>query len=165
MIAVTAVPIVTSASLVANPNPIPAGQNVTLTASLSNYAYGPLSASGEPVTFYNGSTVLGTTPLNSSGQATLIVSSLPVGTDAIAAQYAGYSNFTAATSNTVIVRVNPAPGLYDRANARLGDDQARRFGRVRADLQSVNGFQGSVTLSCSGGPAGSYCLNLPMKSS
>ena len=30
-------------------------------------------------------------------------------------------------------------------------------------LKSVNGFNGTVTLSCSGGPAGSYCANFPMK--
>ena len=29
-------------------------------------------------------------------------------------------------------------------------------------LKSVNGFNGNVTLSCSGGPAGSICEDLPM---
>ncbi len=29
-------------------------------------------------------------------------------------------------------------------------------------LKSVNGFNGNVKLSCSGGPAGSYCVNFPM---
>lgn len=30
------------------------------------------------------------------------------------------------------------------------------------NLKSVNGFSGRVKLSCSGGPAGSYCVNFPM---
>jgi hypothetical protein len=30
-------------------------------------------------------------------------------------------------------------------------------------LKSLDGFKGSVTLSCSGGPAGSYCADLPQK--
>jgi hypothetical protein len=30
-------------------------------------------------------------------------------------------------------------------------------------LKSVNGFNGSVTLSCSGGPAGTHCIDFPMK--
>jgi hypothetical protein len=29
-------------------------------------------------------------------------------------------------------------------------------------LQSVNGFNANVTLTCSGGPAGSYCVDFPM---
>jgi hypothetical protein len=29
-------------------------------------------------------------------------------------------------------------------------------------LKSVNGFSGNVKLSCSGGPAGSYCVDFPM---
>jgi hypothetical protein len=29
------------------------------------------------------------------------------------------------------------------------------------DLQSVQGFNGRVTLSCSGGPAGAHCADLP----
>ena len=28
-------------------------------------------------------------------------------------------------------------------------------------LKSLDGFKGKVTLSCSGGPAGSYCVDLP----
>jgi hypothetical protein len=41
-----------------------------------------------------------------------------------------------------------------------------RRGNVAAFIlavKSVNGFNGNVTLSCSGGPAGSYCANFPMK--
>jgi hypothetical protein len=30
-------------------------------------------------------------------------------------------------------------------------------------LKSVNGFNGTVALSCSGGPVGSYCIDFPMK--
>jgi hypothetical protein len=51
------------------------------------------------VTFYSGSTVLGTEPLNSSGQATLTVSWKTAGTHDITVKYNGDSNFDTVTSS------------------------------------------------------------------
>ena len=77
------------------------GQSVTLTATVS-------SSSGTPtgsVNFFSGSTLLGNSALNSSGVATLAVTTLPVGADSVMASYAAAGNFVASSSAAVIITV------------------------------------------------------------
>lgn len=79
------------------------GQTVLLTASVS-------SPSGVPVgtvTFFDGTTVLGTASVNGAGQATLAVS-FDVGSHALTASFAGTrgSGFTDSTSAAVTETVN-----------------------------------------------------------
>ena len=73
-------------ALVSSPNPSDPGQTVTFTASVTSPGNG--TAAGT-VTFYDGTTGLGTSPLNGSGVATLAVSSLASGTHSITADYSG----------------------------------------------------------------------------
>jgi hypothetical protein len=80
------------------------GANVALTATVSSTAGTP----GGIVTFYNGSTTLGTGTLNSSGVATLSTTTLPVGTDAVSASYAATGNFAASTSTATNITVSTA---------------------------------------------------------
>ncbi|MBE7158100.1 MAG: Ig-like domain repeat protein, partial [Rhodospirillales bacterium] len=86
------------------------GGSVTLTDTL-----GPLGGSYPSgiVTFYSGTTVIGTSSLNASGVATLTTSSLPVGTDAVSASYGGDGTFTTSTSNTITETVAKATGYSD----------------------------------------------------
>ncbi len=70
------------------------GQPVTLTANLTA---GAGQASGT-VTFYDGSTPLGTAPLNSAGTAVLTVSSLAPGGHAITASFGGNADDLPASS-------------------------------------------------------------------
>ncbi len=60
------------------------------------------------VTFYNGTTVLGTGTLNNSGVATASVASLAVGSPNLTAKYLGDSNFLSSTSSGVGYTVNKA---------------------------------------------------------
>ncbi len=159
-IGLTATQITTSLSLNASASTIAVGQPVTFRAALNVYASGSLTTNGEMVAFYNGSTSIGTAAL-SNGQATLTTTALPVGPDTITAQYAGDQNFTASTSNSVTVTVSPAPNFTITANPPA---ETVRRGDVAAfilQLKSVNGFNANVTLSCSGGPAGSKCADFP----
>jgi hypothetical protein len=94
----------TRTTLVSSPNPSLAGRAVTFTATVSTSSGVP--PNGEIVTFNNGSVVLGTAPL-SGGAASLIVSSLPVGTSTITATYPGDANFAASTSPGLKQVVNP----------------------------------------------------------
>jgi hypothetical protein len=85
----------TTVSLVASANPVLLTTPVTLTAAVS--------ASGTPtgsVSFYDGTTLLGTVTLT-SGQAAYTTSSLAVGTHSITAVYSGDSTFQTATSAAV----------------------------------------------------------------
>jgi hypothetical protein len=77
------------------------GTNVTFQAAVASWSAGPPNATGS-VSFYNGSTLLSTVPVNASGQATYATSGLSVGTHAIAATYAGGTNYASGSSSVTI---------------------------------------------------------------
>ena len=72
------------------------GQVVTLTATITPAATGAASPTGT-VDFFNGSTLLGTGTV-SNDVATLNTTALPVGNNAVTAQYLGDSNYSGSTS-------------------------------------------------------------------
>jgi sugar lactone lactonase YvrE len=76
-----------------------AGTNITFAASVASSSAGPPNATGA-ISFYNGSTMLATVPVNSSGQASYATSTLPVGSPKITATYSGGTNY--ATGSTTI---------------------------------------------------------------
>src|SRR5262249_42463196 len=79
------------------------GQTEVLTATVNAAAGTPLGT----VTFLDGSTVLGTVPVNTNGQAILAVS-LDVGNHALTAAFAGSGGFTDSSSPGAAVTVNRA---------------------------------------------------------
>jgi hypothetical protein len=89
----------TSTALSASPNPAVAGQAVTLTATITPTPTGPPLGT---VIFYNGSTLLNTATVNSSGVATFTTGSLPAGSDSLTAAYSGNIDFAASTSAAVV---------------------------------------------------------------
>lgn len=106
-IPLTASPESTSLALSAIPTSSTAGQSVVLTATLSPSTLGNLITTGETVTFYSGSTLIGTGNLNSLGVATFSTTTLPVGTASLTAVYPGDSNFVTSTSPAFREVVNP----------------------------------------------------------
>ena len=93
----------TTTSLTASPNPVASGQTLTLTATVQGTGS---TVPGGTVNFLSGSTPLGTAPVNSSGVATLTITTLAVGTYSLTAQYSGNANFLSSTSAGVSVTVN-----------------------------------------------------------
>ena len=93
------------------------GANVTLTATVSSTAGTP----GGTVTFYSGTTALGTGSLNGSGVASLNTTALPGGTDNVTASYGAAGNFASSTSSPSGITINPAtqtitfPAIASRA--------------------------------------------------
>src|SRR5438105_2844167 len=86
-----------STSLISSVNPSVSGQSITLTATVTAVA----PAAGTPtatVTFFDGVTNLGSAALDASGQATLSLASLSVGTHDLTARYNGDGSFNASTS-------------------------------------------------------------------
>ncbi len=94
----SAAPAITTTTLTASSNSLPSGMSVVLKATVS-----PTAATGT-VTFYNGSTNLGTDTL-ASGVATLTVTALPVGIDSLTAAYAGDTSNAASTSTAITVTI------------------------------------------------------------
>ncbi len=80
----------TTTTLQASPASANTGQSVTLTATVSAQS-GTNTPTGT-VTFYNGSTSLGTATLSPAGTANLSTTTLPAGPDSITASYGGDSN-------------------------------------------------------------------------
>ena len=89
------------------------GASVTLTATVS-----PSAAAGT-VTFYDGSTTLGTGNL-SSGTATYKATALAVGTHTITASYGGNTTYAASSSSSVTVTVSSATSMGSFALAATG---------------------------------------------
>jgi hypothetical protein len=99
---------VTSTVLTSSPNPSAYGQTVTLTATVTihkGFSHG--SPTGK-VAFFDGINNLGSSDLNSSGVALLLVSSLAVGTHSITATYNGDVNFATSTSTALSQEVQGA---------------------------------------------------------
>ena len=83
-----------------------AGRAVTFTASVRG-AGSPGTVPTGTVTFRDGTAVLGTVPVDASGNATFTTSSLAAGTHFIAASYGGDANFAPATSPVMTQNITP----------------------------------------------------------
>ena len=94
----------TTTSLTASPNPSTFGQSVALVSTVTP-SPGAATPTGA-VTFVDGATVLGSAPLDSNGIATLVTSSLSVGTHSIASQYGGDGTHSGSASAAVVQTVN-----------------------------------------------------------
>ncbi len=101
-VSVTVTAATTTTTLTASPTSASYGASVTLTAMVTS---GGTPVTTGTVTFYNGSTSLGTGALNASGVATLNTTTLPVGGDSITASYAAQGNYAASTSTASTVTV------------------------------------------------------------
>ncbi len=144
------------------PGAATAGQSVQVVASLSPYTQSGLTATG-PVTFTDTTTsaTLGAAPL-SNGTATLAVSFTGTGTQNIQASYLGDGNFAPAVSNSQTITVTPAANFTITPTPAAETVPRGNLAGFILKVQSVQGFDGKVSLSCSGGPAGSYCVDFPM---
>ncbi|HEY6376298.1 MAG TPA: Ig-like domain repeat protein [Edaphobacter sp.] len=87
------------------------GTQVILTAAVTPYTAGSLTATGT-MSFYDGTTLLGTVPTLSTGEASLTVPSggipgFAVGTHTLTALYEGDAHFLSSTSGPVSLTVSP----------------------------------------------------------
>ncbi|HXS78019.1 MAG TPA: FG-GAP-like repeat-containing protein [Terracidiphilus sp.] len=98
----------TATTLSASANQITVGQSVTLSAVVSP---APTGAPLGTISFYNGSSLLGTGNLDATGGATIAPNNLSAGTYSVSAVYSGNTAFSGSTSNTVSITVQ-APSQY-----------------------------------------------------
>jgi hypothetical protein len=140
----------TTITLAASPNPASAGQSVTFTATISP---APSGSSLGTVNFFSGATLLGTSTVNSSGVATLSISSLPGGADSITAVYSGNTAFGTSNSSALTETISPAYTV----TAPAAPVTVAEGGAVAISLTvtPVGGtFNSVVTMSASGLPPG-----------
>jgi hypothetical protein len=155
-----------SAALTGAPNPSPAGQPVTFTATLAGNDAAPTGT----VVFSQVNTATGiATPIGTgtftpgsgfTSTATFTTSALPIGSDSITASYAATTDFAAATFPTIIetvtaslagsftVTVTPNPVS---AGVGLGT-------LLLVTVTPQNGFSQGVNLTCSNLPNEASCI-------
>jgi hypothetical protein len=133
--------IVTTTGLASSLNPSDYGQSVTLTATVTPQATGP-NPTGT-VTFSDGSTPIGTAPLENTGgvfTASITSSTLSVGGHSITAAYSGDSVHDASATATALVQtVNQTP-------TSLTADTEGKGGVLTAVLTTAQGPLANQTL-------------------
>jgi hypothetical protein len=103
-------------ALASSANPSSPNQLITFTATVSS------NTTGQPtgtVTFVDGVTTIGSSPLNGSGIAAFSTSTLSVGTHSITATYGGNASFSSSTSpvlSQVVQQGNTSTALLSSAN-------------------------------------------------
>ena len=143
----------TTTTLTASSTQASQGATVTLTASVT-----PTTGTTQPtgtVTFYNGTTALGTASLSNSS-ATLSVTTLPIGTDSLTASYAGTSTFAASTSSVVSVTILQ-PSFSLAASPSTLSVTGGQNATTTLTVTPTNGFNQTLSFACSGLPSGSSC--------
>lgn len=155
---ITAIP--TAISITGTPNPANIGQTVTLKATVSSQAPSQ-KIDGGSISFYDGSTLLGSTQVTSSGVASLAASFSSAGVHDITAVYSGDTTFSASTSSvfaeTIVAgdfEINVTPGsvsVYPGNTAK-----------TKVYVTSLGGFSEQLALSCTGLPAETSCLFSPV---
>lgn len=92
----------TATTVSSSANPSVFSQSVTFTASVTSSGGTPTGT----VTFKDGTTTLGTSTLNGSGQATFTTSTLSVASHSVTASYNGSASFNPSTSSALTQTVN-----------------------------------------------------------
>ena len=150
----------TQTTLTATPAKAAYGASVALTATVMDTGSSPASpVSSGSVTFYNGSTSLGTGTLSGSGSTTLTVQTLPVGTDSITAVFAAQGNYAASTSAPVTETITGASTTTTLTASPTSVAQGATV-TLTATVTSSDGTPtGMVTFSDASGSVGTATLN------
>ncbi|MGC2790785.1 MAG: choice-of-anchor D domain-containing protein, partial [Candidatus Sulfotelmatobacter sp.] len=112
----------TTTALVSSPDPSNFAQSVTFTATVTaqpGFYKGPPPGT---VNFLDGTTVLGSSTLNSSGVAALTTSKLLAGTHSITASYEGSTDFAPSTSPVLSQTVGGAIAKLSASSVTFGNE-------------------------------------------
>jgi hypothetical protein len=134
-------------NLTASPNPSLPGANVTYTATLSAVSSGAGTPTGTVSFKTNGVALCGPVAL-SGGVATLITNSLPHGSNAVAAQYAGDGNFLGSTNS--LMQVVNTPPVAPNANAGVTENATLVYDGTRLLLLSSDADGDPLSLASAG---------------
>jgi len=153
----------TSTQLTSSANPAYQGENITFTATVAQLAFTVAVPAGltnpaptGTVSFYDGATLLGTSPLTVALTATVSTSTLAVGTHAVTAVYSGDSANNPSTSpllneviqpNTFTLTVNPTA-----LNLTIGQAAS-----IAVTITDNGDFNEPVQLTCSGQGVETLC--------
>ena len=152
----------TKTTVTSSANPSVSGQPIIFTATVKAVAPGSGVPTGT-VTFYDGSTSLGTAQLYGSGHATISISTLVVGSHMITASYVGDGNFTASASTALTQTVNQdatKTTVVSSANPSGSGQPVTFTATVKAVAPGIGTPTGIVIFSISGTPQSSVALTV-----
>ncbi len=146
-------PVGTVTTVTTSGSPATAGANVTFTATVTATT-GIVAGS---VNFLDGTTLIGTSVLNSSGVATFTTLALAVGSHTITAAFQANTNFNA--SSATLTQVITAPAGSFTLSASPATQYIKGAGATvfQITVTSVGTFAGQVNLTCSGLPSDAAC--------
>jgi trimeric autotransporter adhesin len=146
-------PAATTTTLTVSPTAPVSGEAVTLTATVAPV---PTGGSTGTVSFYDGTTLLGTSSVNSSGIATFSAQSLAVGSHSLTAVYSGNSTSATSTSSAVTITITSAVAAQFNVTAPTAAVSATPGTplNITIGVPPIGNFTSQVTMSASGLPAG-----------
>jgi hypothetical protein len=130
----------------AGPNPAYVGQTVTLKAIVDELGTTTPITSGN-VTFFDGSTPLGTLALSATGTATYTTSTLSVGTHPITASFVPANTVFLPSTSSALNEVILPSGFTIAVSPTTITLAQGASGTVAIQLGSIGGFAGPLTLS------------------
>jgi hypothetical protein len=143
-----------------SPNPSEVGTSVTFSTTVTGSKVRGAPALTGSVTFLDGTTSLGSAPVNSSGQASLtLTKGLTVGSHSITAQYSD-PHYLTVTSSALTQVVTAVPDYTLSANPTSATVNPGSAANYVITLTRSNGYDGTVTFACpSSLPSGVSCNN------
>ena len=157
----------TKTTLGASPTSLNTGQQVSLTAAVFSGGSVPITGT---VSFQNGSTVIGSATLSSSGTAT-ITPVLATGNYNIIATYSGDAVNASSASPSVAVAVTVPVTFQMALNPSTVTMATKQYSTATLTLTSTHGFTDDLGLGCASLPASVTCsfsqdsINLPANGS
>ena len=127
--------------------PTVSGQAVTLTATVSPVAPDTGAPTGS-VEFFDGTESLGTAPLNGTGEASLSVTDLAVGSRSITAEYLGAATFGRSTSSPVarvVSKASTTTGLSSTPNPSAANEDVTFTATIAVVAPGAGVPTGTVT--------------------
>jgi hypothetical protein len=157
--AITVLPDTTSATLTGSPNPSPALQPVTFTATVT----GNFVAPAGPIAFFFGNTLLGQVQLvpgsGTTSTASVTTSILPVGSDVINVNYGATEDFNGASASFTEIITPSLAGSFKLTIAPNPVSVGVGYASLLAvTVTPVNGFSQDVNLSCANLPNEGSCF-------
>jgi Bacterial Ig-like domain (group 3)/FG-GAP-like repeat len=139
----------------------PFGVTVTFHTTIAgSKVHGVTAVPTGSVTFYDGSTALGTVPL-SSDTAAFSTSTLSAGSHNITARYSGDVNFVPVTSGILVQVIAPPviPSYTLTASPTTQTVNAGSSASYTISVNPTNGYNGTITFSCPASlPTGVTCV-------
>lgn len=128
-----------------------AGQGVTFTATVTAQGGTPTGT----VTFFDGTSNVGNSPVNSSGVATLMTSTLTAGIHIITATYSGDTTHTSSSSSAVTLNVADFQIAANPSTVTVS--APGQGGTTTLTITPLGGFNQTLSYACSSLPAGASC--------